>query len=91
MGFSLPLTVWFRNELRPYVEDVLSERAIREAGVFAYPAVRRILEDHFSRRSNQDGQIWALITFTTWYETYIAGASGRASAGREPLRRSRMQ
>ena len=91
MGFSLPLTVWFRNELRSYVEDVLSERAIREAGVFRYPAVRAILDDHFARRANYDGQIWALITFTTWYETYIAGARVRASAGREELRRSRVR
>lgn len=91
MGFSLPLTVWFRHELRPYVEDVLSERAIREAGVFHYPAVRAILDDHFSRRANYDGQIWALITFTTWYETYIAGAGARASADRQELRRSRVQ
>jgi asparagine synthase (glutamine-hydrolysing) len=85
MGFSLPLTVWFRNELRPYVEDVLSERAIRECGVFRYPAVRTILDDHFARRANYDGQIWALITFTTWYETYIAGAGGCASAGAHRL------
>ncbi len=90
MGFSLPLTVWFRNELRPYVEDVLSERAIREAGVFQYRAVRAILDDHFSRRANYDGQIWALITFTTWYEEYIAGAGGRASAERERLLRARV-
>jgi asparagine synthase (glutamine-hydrolysing) len=88
MGFSLPLTVWFRNELRPYVEDVLSERAVRECGVFRYPAVRAILDDHFARRANYDGQIWALITFTTWYETYLA-ASRHQSAGREELRRRR--
>jgi asparagine synthase (glutamine-hydrolysing) len=91
MGFSLPLTVWFRNELRPYVEDVLSERAIREAGVFRYPAVRAILDAHFSRRANYDGQIWALITFTTWYETYIAGAGELTAAGPGALRRSRVQ
>jgi asparagine synthase (glutamine-hydrolysing) len=91
MGFSLPLTVWFRNELRPYLEDVLSERAIREAGVFNYGAVRAILDDHFARRANHDGQIWALITFTTWYEAYIAGAGGRAIADREALRRAGVQ
>ena len=88
MGFSLPLTVWFRNELRPYVEDVLSERAIRDAGVFNYPAVRAILDDHFSRRANHDGQIWALIMFTTWHDAYIAGGGGRVSAGRDELRRA---
>ena len=66
MGFSPPLTVWFRNELRSFVEDTLSESATREAGVFRYPAVRRLLDDHFTRRANYDNQIWALITFMLW-------------------------
>ena len=58
--------------------------------MFSYPAVRAILDDHFSRRANYDGQIWALITFTTWYEAYIAGAGGRASADRTDLLRARV-
>jgi asparagine synthase (glutamine-hydrolysing) len=72
MGFSAPIAVWFRDALRPFVEDTLSERAIRDAGVFRYPTVRRILDDHFSRRVNADNQIWALITFTLWHQEYIA-------------------
>ena len=29
MGFSAPLAVWFRGELRGFVEDTLSQEAIR--------------------------------------------------------------
>ncbi|MGH0037031.1 MAG: asparagine synthase (glutamine-hydrolyzing) [Myxococcota bacterium] len=72
MGFSAPIAVWFRDALRPFVEETLSERAIRDAGVFRYATVRRILDDHFARRVNADNQIWALITFTLWYQDYIA-------------------
>jgi asparagine synthase (glutamine-hydrolysing) len=82
MGFSLPLAVWFRNELRPWVEDVLSERAIRDAGVFRYEAVRRILDDHFARRAGYDDQIWGFITFMTWYRDYIASDDGVRDAVR---------
>jgi len=80
MGLSLPLAVWFRNELRPWVEEVLSERAIREAGVFRYEAVRRILDDHFERRASYDDQIWGFITFMTWYREYIATDEGVQAA-----------
>jgi asparagine synthase (glutamine-hydrolysing) len=72
MGFSPPMTVWFRGELRSFVEDTLSERAIRETGVFRYDAVRRLLDDHFARRANYDNQIWALIVFMLWHADYIA-------------------
>ena len=46
MGYSAPLAVWFREELRDYVEDVLSPSAVASAGVFRYDAVRRVLERH---------------------------------------------
>jgi asparagine synthase (glutamine-hydrolysing) len=82
MGFSLPLAVWFRNELRPWVEDILSERAIREAGVFRYEAVRRVLDDHFAHRASYDNQIWGFVTFMTWYRDYIASADGITDAVR---------
>jgi asparagine synthase (glutamine-hydrolysing) len=74
MGFSPPLTVWFRTDLRPFVEDTLSADRIRAAGVFRYEAVRRILDDHFARRANYDNQIWALITFMTWHRDYLASS-----------------
>jgi len=68
MGFSAPLAVWFRDELREFVEDTLSRDAIERAGVFRYPAVRAILDDHYARRANYDNQIWALMSFTVWHE-----------------------
>jgi asparagine synthase (glutamine-hydrolysing) len=75
MGFSAPLGVWFRQELRPFVEDVLSEPALRRARVFRPEAVRRILDDHYARRANYDNQIWALMMFTSWHEAYLTGGS----------------
>ena len=75
MGFSVPLTVWFRAELRPFVEEVLCERAVRTAGVFHYPAVRQILADHFALRANNDIQIWGLLTFMLWHQDYLAGGA----------------
>lgn len=79
MGFSPPMTVWFRGELKSFVEDTLSESAIERAGVFRYEAVRSLLDAHFARRGNYDNQIWALIVFTLWHEDYVA--SDRALRG----------
>jgi asparagine synthase (glutamine-hydrolysing) len=71
MGFSPPLAVWFRKELRPYVEDTLSPAAILASGVFRQGPVRRILDDHFALRANYDNQIWALLMFMTWHQEYL--------------------
>jgi asparagine synthase (glutamine-hydrolysing) len=84
MGFSVPLTVWFRKELRAFVEDVLSPGAVRESGVFHYPEVRRLLDEHFTCRENHDNQIWGLITFMLWHREYLeapAAAEPRLALG----------
>jgi len=74
MGFSAPIAVWFREELRNFVEDTLSPAALRNVGVFRPEAVRRILDDHYAGRKNFDNVIWALICFMVWHDEYIANA-----------------
>jgi asparagine synthase (glutamine-hydrolysing) len=73
MGFSAPLAVWFRGELRDFVEDALAPDALREAGVFRPEAVRRVLDDHQARRANYDNQIWALLMFMLWHRDVLRG------------------
>jgi asparagine synthase (glutamine-hydrolysing) len=73
MGFSAPLAVWFRSELRGFVEDVLSRSAVERAGLLRYDAVRRILDDHYARRANYDNVIWALVVLGLWHASYLEG------------------
>jgi asparagine synthase (glutamine-hydrolysing) len=87
MGFSAPTAVWFREGLRDFVEDTLDEKAIVEAGVFEPGAVRRILDDHQSRRANHDNAIWALLTFAIWHREYISTAGWRDAPMRSGTRR----
>ncbi len=75
MGFSVPLPEWFRGELRPFLEDVLSRTAVQQAGVFEYPVVRRLLDDHFARRANYVNHIWGLLTFMLWHREYLGSAA----------------
>ncbi len=79
MGFSAPLAVWFRQELREFVEDTLAPQTLRDAGVFRPEAVRRMLDDHYARRVNYDNQIWALLFFTAWHARVLT-APARLSA-----------
>jgi asparagine synthase (glutamine-hydrolysing) len=71
MGFSAPLAVWFRGELRGWVEEVLAPTELARAGVFRPEAVRALLDRHFDRSANLDNQIWALIAFTVWHREHF--------------------
>ena len=75
-GFSVPLAVWFRGELREYVEDSLAVDRLARSGAFNASFVRRILDDHFAHVANYDNVIWALLVFELWHAEYIEGDAG---------------
>ena len=68
-GFTVPLTVWFRNELAPLVQDKLSRQNIERLGYFKWETVSRLLSEHMSAKENHHSKIWALLMFVMWHET----------------------
>lgn len=70
-GFSIPIKHWLRNELRELMLDHLSEKRIRETGLFKYQTVQKMTEAHLSGRKNYSHQLWALMVFEIWKENYL--------------------
>lgn len=70
-GFSLPVRSWLRNELSEMVGDVLSEKRIRDRGLFQPKAVMKIIEDNRSGARDYTLQIWSLLTLELWQQTFI--------------------
>jgi asparagine synthase (glutamine-hydrolysing) len=66
-GFSVPLTVWFRNELKSFIMDVFSSENIKALGYFNYDYIHQILNEHMSAQRNHDEKIFALLSFMIWY------------------------
>jgi len=70
-GFVGPTAAWLRHELRSLLEDELSAGRTLRLGYFDAPALTRLLVDHFSRRHNREGILWALLCFSTWHRIYL--------------------
>lgn len=72
-GFEVPLLKWFRNELRPLIEDdLLSDAFIESQGVFDVDAIRRLKAQLFSRNPGDvHARIWALIVFQHWWKKWM--------------------
>jgi len=69
-GFEMPISKWLKSELQYLIEENLSrERIIRE-GIFHYPAVKKLVDNLMSNRSDTSWQIWNLIVFQVWYSHY---------------------
>jgi asparagine synthase (glutamine-hydrolysing) len=71
MGFGVPVSRWFRKELKGYVYEVLmDERTIRR-GYFEKESIRRLLDEHVALRYDHSAKIWALLFLETWFRVFI--------------------
>lgn len=70
-GFSIPIKHWLRVELRDLMENYLSEKRIAEGGLFQYAPIREMMDGHIRGRENYSHQLWALMIFEIWRETYL--------------------
>jgi asparagine synthase (glutamine-hydrolysing) len=80
-GFGIPVAKWFKDELRDLAHDVLSESRLRPQGLFHWPEVARLQDEH--RRGVRDNrkQLWTLFMFQLWHEEYV-GRGADAPRGR---------
>ncbi len=69
-GFDIPTHHWFRTVLKPLLLDTLTERAVRETGIFSWPAVSQLIQRHLTRRANAGYQLWGLLTLFIWMKRW---------------------
>ncbi len=78
-GFVGPTAEWLRHELRDVIEDELATSRMRRLGYFDPAVVRGLLDDHFARRHNREGILWALLCFSIWHRVYLESPAAVAS------------
>jgi asparagine synthase (glutamine-hydrolysing) len=72
-GFEVPMLNWLRKELKPMLDDLLSEKSITEQGIFNYAEVKK-LKAQLDSPNPQDvhARLWALLVFQSWYKRIIS-------------------
>ena len=73
MGFSVPLARWTRGPLRQRVKDELLAGPILETGWFNRDAIRGIVVQHESGRSDHSTPIWVMLMFNAFLRNVIDG------------------
>ena len=67
-GFAIPLHNWVRGPLREWAEELISEKRLREEGLFRPAPIRRKWREHLSGTRNWIGPLWTVLMFQSWNE-----------------------
>jgi asparagine synthase (glutamine-hydrolysing) len=70
-GFEMPVSQWLKSDLKYLVEDQLSREKIDGQGIFHYPAVKKLIGELMSNRTDTSWQLWNLIAFQVWHARYF--------------------
>ncbi len=74
-GFAAPVDYWLAHDLRPMVDDLLSEAQVRRRGLFRPEVVRTYIDEHRSGREDWSMQIWQLLTLEIWMQLFLDGSA----------------
>jgi asparagine synthase (glutamine-hydrolysing) len=79
-GFVPPIGRWLREDLAPLTDELLSPANVKRQGFFQPAAVTQLLATHRAGRADNSRKIWALLTFSLWFDEYGGGAGRRPAA-----------
>lgn len=70
-GFGAPVRSWLRTSLKPMIDDLLSDDAIKRRGLFDAKEVHRIIELNQSGREDFNLQVFQLLNFEIWMREFL--------------------
>jgi asparagine synthase (glutamine-hydrolysing) len=81
MGFGVPLTHWFRDELRDLPSAVLLDTAARSQQYVKREAIESLIDEHQAGKADHSLSIWTLLQLEHWHrEVLEAPVAGDAPA-----------
>lgn len=67
-GFAVPISEWFRHELRDYARDTLLTPNNRVAEIFQMDKIKMMLDEHASGKRNWHTQLWHVLVLESWFQ-----------------------
>jgi asparagine synthetase B (glutamine-hydrolysing)/glycosyltransferase involved in cell wall biosynthesis len=75
-GFTLPLAVWMRRELRPFLEDTFSSASLARSGLFSADTVQARWRNYLAHDDTREwSRIWSLAMLIAFANRRTAAAN----------------
>ena len=65
-GFTMPLEIWFRKDLKEFVLDNLTENSLKEVPNLNVGKTLQYIDDHMQGKHNRYDIIWKLLVLMNW-------------------------
>jgi len=79
-GFGVPLRSWLHGPLREVVDDVLSERVLRERGIFEPQAVARLVAADRAGSIDASYPLLSIMCIELWCRIFLDGRAPRLNS-----------
>jgi asparagine synthase (glutamine-hydrolysing) len=81
MGFGVPISVWFRKELKPLLYDILLSQRALDRGIFSQQELERLISEHLSQKWDHSYRLWNLLCLELWQRAYLDTPSAPTAYG----------
>ena len=68
MGFSVPLSHWFRNELKDEIREIVLSKQMLDTGLFNQNTLQTMLDQHQTGQKELSPQLWSLMMFSKFLQ-----------------------
>jgi asparagine synthase (glutamine-hydrolysing) len=72
-GFAPPSSIWLRGIFLDKFENTFSREKVEGLGIFHYPQIQRMFQQHLARKADYGRHLWAMLSFQLWYDKFIEG------------------
>ena len=66
MGFGVPISKWFRNDLKVELRDMLELETLKKENVLNYKNIEKKWNEHISGKRNWQDELWSVVMFNLW-------------------------
>jgi asparagine synthase (glutamine-hydrolysing) len=70
-GFGPPIGGWFKYELAPVVDRLLSKKNLARGGMLNWQAVSSLVSEHRSNKADHTERLFALVTLELWRRLFL--------------------
>lgn len=69
--FGAPIRSWISDDLRPLVNDLLSEEVIKKRGIFNYGYVKKMIDEDRAGLKDNAYRIYHLLSIELWFREFV--------------------